>query len=668
VAEDPGELRLSDDAVADLLSLASAESDLMDADLPASLRAARAAGFEPVGRLGRGGLAEVWRGTDANTGCDVAIKVARVDRDGGESMLAREARALAAVGGGGVVRLIRQGGRGHSHFLVLEYVEGPSLAEVVDAGQLSADEAIRLMIDLCDSLQRVHDLGWLHGDCKPSNVLVRPAGTGVLIDFGLSVPTDAEFGFISGYTARGATSGFAAPEYADEPGWTPTRAGDIYALGRTLETLARAGGAHSRKRVRAALQRATSTDPADRFPSVGELASALGADDGPTGGPLKLRRWAAGAAVAVALTAGAAVLSLTQGGVGDQPAADRGLSHPPVAAALMTIGHAIEQQRWDEATRLLEAVPPGQRGWEWRHLWTTATQPPATSSVSFPTGSSASCIDVSARRWLTASPTGDVRSIGFDGEVHAPLFQVGQAVRDIRALGDGRVLLATSAGVEQRDASGARRVIPGRAGHEPAVVWLGAQGDVFSWSRRDREVLSRSAMGDPPESHGRAGLVLVPPSVKGHFAAVDDTPEDYRLQLIGHDGAVVLEDRFERPNLPLCVDRDGPTGLTAVATGSGEVRLYNPDGQVRHRLVVREGEPVTALVLGESERRLFAVDDSEVHVLDTATGELVCSLPFDLPGIVSDVYWDSLRAELLICTDLGAQIWSSGEITQVASR
>ncbi|MFD6418740.1 serine/threonine-protein kinase [Streptomyces sp. NPDC060194] len=179
-------------------------------------------------RLGRGGMGVVWRATDDLLGREVAVKELITDssRDTPwyRERTLREARAVAQVRHPNVIvvhDVVEDEGRPH---IVMELVEGPTLAErIAAAGPLTPAETARIGLSLLAALRTAHDLGVLHRDLKPANVLLEH-GTGrvVLTDFGIAqlpgAATITEAGSFVGspeYTAPERMSGAAAGPAAD---------------------------------------------------------------------------------------------------------------------------------------------------------------------------------------------------------------------------------------------------------------------------------------------------------------------------------------------------------------------------------------------------------------------------------------------------------------------
>jgi len=140
-------------------------------------------------KLGAGGMGEVWRATDTRLGRDVAIKVLpeAFARDPERvARFEREARVLASLNHPNIAAIHGFEQAGERHFLVLEYVPGPTLAEKIAGGPLEIDEALRLSRQIAEALEEAHDKAVVHRDLKPANVKVTPEGKVKVLDFGLA--------------------------------------------------------------------------------------------------------------------------------------------------------------------------------------------------------------------------------------------------------------------------------------------------------------------------------------------------------------------------------------------------------------------------------------------------------------------------------------------------
>ncbi len=187
-------------------------------------------------RLGRGGMGEVWRGWDQVLDRPVAVKLLpRPDHRASLEGLRREARAAARLNHPRVVAVYDLEDRGEQPCMVMEYVQGQSLAELLESrGALSPDHAVRLVAQAAAGLAAAHRKAVVHRDVKPANPLVSGDGTVKVCDFGIARYADAAVA-----TARTGqlvgTTGYLAPERARGEPATP--ASDVYSLGCVLYEL-----------------------------------------------------------------------------------------------------------------------------------------------------------------------------------------------------------------------------------------------------------------------------------------------------------------------------------------------------------------------------------------------------------------------------------------------
>src|SRR5262245_47386160 len=202
--------------------------------------------YEFVSLLGAGGMGEVYRAHDAKLRRDVAIKVlpAVVANDPSRvSRFQREARTLAALNHPyiGAIYGLEETGSGYA--LVLELIEGPTLAQRLANGRrIPVQETLLIARQIAEALEAAHDKGIIHRDLKPANIKVTPAGTVKVLDFGLAkafasdsltdlsrVPAGSEDGLIVG------TPSYMSPE--QERGQAVTKQTDIWAFGCVLYEL-----------------------------------------------------------------------------------------------------------------------------------------------------------------------------------------------------------------------------------------------------------------------------------------------------------------------------------------------------------------------------------------------------------------------------------------------
>ncbi|WP_241901668.1 serine/threonine-protein kinase [Nocardioides houyundeii] len=184
--------------------------------------------------IARGGMGAVWLGRDTVLDRVVALKRVGMVPGGSTPDLARaerEARLAAALSHPHVVAVFDLVADGPEHWLVMEYVPGASLAEVIRRdGPLPAERAAALLAQTADALTAAHGVGIVHRDVKPSNILVTAQDEAKLTDFGIArAEADASLtqtGLVTGSPA------YLSPEVASGSSATP--ASDVWALGATL--------------------------------------------------------------------------------------------------------------------------------------------------------------------------------------------------------------------------------------------------------------------------------------------------------------------------------------------------------------------------------------------------------------------------------------------------
>lgn len=191
--------------------------------------------YELRGLIGHGGMAEVYRAFDVHLAREVAIKMMdpTLASDVDRQRFASEMRLLASLNHAHLVTLLDAGfdDEGNRPWLVMELVDGPSLAQRLAEGPLSPDEVARIGAGLASALAHVHANGIVHRDVKPANVLLTADGLPKLADFGIARMADDR----SDLTGTGRTIGTASYLAPEQLSGTPvTGASDIYALGLVL--------------------------------------------------------------------------------------------------------------------------------------------------------------------------------------------------------------------------------------------------------------------------------------------------------------------------------------------------------------------------------------------------------------------------------------------------
>jgi serine/threonine protein kinase len=145
--------------------------------------------YDVVGSLGAGGMGEVYRGRDARLKRDVALKILPSTVAADAERLARferEAQALAAINHPNIAAIYGLEESAGVRALVLELVEGETLAERIARGRLPVDEALAIARQIATALEVAHEQGIVHRDLKPANIKVTPDGAVKVLDFGLA--------------------------------------------------------------------------------------------------------------------------------------------------------------------------------------------------------------------------------------------------------------------------------------------------------------------------------------------------------------------------------------------------------------------------------------------------------------------------------------------------
>ena len=295
--------------------------------------------YEVVGLIGQGGMGEVWQARDTKLDRDVALKVLPEAFTSDPDRLARferEAKVLASLNHPNIGSIYGLEEAEGVRALVLELVEGPTLADRIKQGPIPVDEALPIAKQIAEALEAAHEQGVIHRDLKPANVKVKDDGTVKVLDFGLAKALDptptgdpsqsptltaaaTQMGVIMG------TAAYMSPEQAR--GKTVDKRADIWAFGcvlyemltgrrtfdgedvsTTLADVIRAEVPWNRlpadlpTGLTTYLRRCLEKDPAQRIRDIGDVRLALeGAfdtsDEPSTGAPSAVepppgRRWA----------------------------------------------------------------------------------------------------------------------------------------------------------------------------------------------------------------------------------------------------------------------------------------------------------------------------------------------------------------------------------------
>ena len=145
--------------------------------------------YQITSQLGKGGMGEVSQAKDQKLGRDVAIKVLPEEfaRDADRvARFQREAKLLASLNHPNIAAIHGLEESAGTNFLVLELVEGETLADRIKAGPIPVEESLKLALQIAEALEAAHEKGVIHRDLKPANIKVTPDGKVKVLDFGLA--------------------------------------------------------------------------------------------------------------------------------------------------------------------------------------------------------------------------------------------------------------------------------------------------------------------------------------------------------------------------------------------------------------------------------------------------------------------------------------------------
>jgi serine/threonine protein kinase len=317
-------------------------ADFIEHPVAATLQSGRVISHYEIGHLlGSGGMGRVYAARDTELGRDVALKVASLDSQDAQARLRREAQHASRLSHPNICHIYDVGRAEGQLFIVMERVDGRSLAEVIAEGPLSAALAQRYGAEIADALAHAHERGVTHRDLKSTNVMITARGAKVL-DFGLARMLDTHQIDVLSHSQRSLTGegmiagtlSYMAPELLR--GERGDQRADIWALGVLLYEMVGGrkpftGGTgfelsaailHQAPEVlpatvpapiAAIIQRCLAKAPGDRYQHAAEVHVALQEMKAPPGSarlrlPAVSRRLVAGVVLLVAAAAVAAAL------------------------------------------------------------------------------------------------------------------------------------------------------------------------------------------------------------------------------------------------------------------------------------------------------------------------------------------------------------------------
>jgi serine/threonine protein kinase len=268
--------------------------------------------------VGRGGMGVVYKVRQPRLNRLVALKILAREREQKEQFVerfTREAQVLARLNHPNIVTVYDFGEAGGYCYLLMEFVDGLSLRQLLQTGRMNAEQALTIVPKICEALQYAHEQGVVHRDIKPENILLDKQGRLKIADFGIAKMLGADGGqqTLTGARDVVGTPHYMAPEQIEKPLEVDHRA-DIYSLGVVFYEmltgelpLGKFGAPSSRVQMDVRLDevvlRALEKEPALRYQQAGQVKTAVetisgsaGASSTPGGAPRVMAVTAAAAA------------------------------------------------------------------------------------------------------------------------------------------------------------------------------------------------------------------------------------------------------------------------------------------------------------------------------------------------------------------------------------
>jgi serine/threonine protein kinase len=228
--------------------------------------------YEIQSPLGAGGMGEVYRARDTRLSRTVAIKIlpAHLSQNAeAKDRFDREARAISSLSHPNICHLYDVGQQDGISYLIMEYLEGETLADRLRKGPLPLDQVLKLGAEICEGLEKAHRSGVVHRDLKPSNVMLTKSGA-KLMDFGLAKATAVGAGASSDsvatmsqpLTAEGTIVGtfqYMSPEQVEGKEADPRS--DIFSLGAVLYEMVTGKRAFEGKTAASTMAAILTSDP-----------------------------------------------------------------------------------------------------------------------------------------------------------------------------------------------------------------------------------------------------------------------------------------------------------------------------------------------------------------------------------------------------------------------
>lgn len=242
-----------------------------------------------TGKIGQGGIAEIYRGRQVSLGRDVAIKVLSAQLSSEREIVRRferESMVIARLSHPNIVSVIDRGTAGGRYYFVMEYVNGSSLREVIDSDKVSLKTKIEMLVQVLKALDYAHKNGVIHRDIKPANILIDRQGNARVADFGIAQIVGTPDSEVTSSDVIMGTVAYMSPEQKVSSTNVDATT-DLYAIGIILYEILLGKKPMGRFKMPSeelpdldpawdeVVQRCLAPEPKDRYPNAEELKHAI---------------------------------------------------------------------------------------------------------------------------------------------------------------------------------------------------------------------------------------------------------------------------------------------------------------------------------------------------------------------------------------------------------